>query len=509
MIGAPPPKKAIMICILKILEDYSDADHTLSQEDIRAKLESEYSLKVDRKAVKRNLSDLIDLGYNISFAQDKKRRILNKQTGEYEDSDICSDYYIEREFDDSELLLLLDSVIFSPHIPALHRKELIEKIENLSSRYFKNSTKSIEVVNSVTSQNWDWFYTLDVVNKAIINRRKIRFTYNEYGIDAKLHPTEESTVCPFRIIAHNNHYYLLANDSGSDELVHYRIDRITDPEILEKEKLPSQEAFSINEYVHSHPYMLSGKRERIRMIADRSVLEDLFDWFGHDVQIRKTEDDQLDITLYSASTDFYYWALRYGDSVEVITPKELRYRIRDTVEVMAKTYLRNSDDMLQKAIAEAERTGVLDLRRIDLRDIDTDRIPNDYTGLMLGLNRIHDYSFVNRFKELKYLRISSRVDDFAFLDDLTSLTTLKLKGTGISDLEMIRHLPLKKLYLDEQSVDHMEVVYEMPALEELILSRKLFYSIDRKRLLSINPNINVGMINPPLQYLRGFIEPEQ
>ena len=508
MIGAPPPKKAIMISILNILKNHSDKEHPLSQEDIRALLESEYLLKVDRKAVKRNLYNLIDLEESIGYSV-TKRTIRNK-TGEEEVSVLYSDFYFESDFDDSEIRLLLDSVIFSPHIPAGQRKQLIEKIEKLASNYFRNNTRSIEVVNSVTSQNREWFHTLDIVNDAITRNRKIRFTYNEYGIDAKLHPAGNVTVCPFRIIAHNNHYYLLANDPDTDDYVHYRIDRITGPSMLENEKLPPQTSFNINEYVHSHPYMFSGKRERIRMIADSSVLEGLFDWFGDDVQIQKTDDDQLDITLYSALTDFYYWALRYGDYVEVVSPKELRYRIRETVEIMAKTYLRSSDDMIQKAIDAAEKTGVLDLRQIDLRDININCIPNDITGLMLGLNRIHDYSFIKRFKGLKYLRIGSRVDDFAFLNDLTQLTTLKLKGTGISDLSLIRQLPLKKLYLDEvKPIDHLEIVYEISSLDELILSRKQLNSIDKRKLLSINPAIRVGMINPPMLYLRGFIDSEQ
>ena len=44
-----PPKKLIIINILDILNKYTDVEHTLSQKEIQQKLESEYSMKVDRK----------------------------------------------------------------------------------------------------------------------------------------------------------------------------------------------------------------------------------------------------------------------------------------------------------------------------------------------------------------------------------------------------------------------------------------------------------------------------
>lgn len=54
------PKKMIIINILDILKRYTDENHRLSQREIMDILEREYDMKVDRKAVKRNLMNLID-----------------------------------------------------------------------------------------------------------------------------------------------------------------------------------------------------------------------------------------------------------------------------------------------------------------------------------------------------------------------------------------------------------------------------------------------------------------
>jgi len=57
-----PPKKMLILNILDILRKYSDENHRLSAKEICERLEKEYSQRVDRKAVKRNLMNLIDFG---------------------------------------------------------------------------------------------------------------------------------------------------------------------------------------------------------------------------------------------------------------------------------------------------------------------------------------------------------------------------------------------------------------------------------------------------------------
>ena len=64
-----PPKKMLILNILDILKKYSDENHRLSAKEIGDRLEKEYLQKVDRKAIKRNLLNLIDFGYEIEFSE--------------------------------------------------------------------------------------------------------------------------------------------------------------------------------------------------------------------------------------------------------------------------------------------------------------------------------------------------------------------------------------------------------------------------------------------------------
>ena len=69
MLFAKSPKKLIIMNILDILKRYTDENHRLSQKDIQDILEREYDMTVERKAVKRNLMNLIEFGYNINYSE--------------------------------------------------------------------------------------------------------------------------------------------------------------------------------------------------------------------------------------------------------------------------------------------------------------------------------------------------------------------------------------------------------------------------------------------------------
>lgn len=136
---AKSPKKLIIMNILDILKRCTDENHRLSQKEIQNILEREYDMTVERKAVKRNLMNLIEFGYNINYSESV--RIFKDKDGKEQENVILSDFYLEREFTDSELRLLIDSVLFSNHIPYKQDKELVDKLASLSNIYFKKTSE--------------------------------------------------------------------------------------------------------------------------------------------------------------------------------------------------------------------------------------------------------------------------------------------------------------------------------------------------------------------------------
>ena len=143
------PTKLALVRILQILEQYSDFDHPLKQQEIIDHLDKDYGIAIERKAVGRNLSLLKEAGYDIA----SERR---------------GSYLAERTFDDSELRMLIDGVLASRHITAKHSKELIERLCSLSNKYFRSHVKNIWSVNEWSkTDNQALFYNIEIVDAAI------------------------------------------------------------------------------------------------------------------------------------------------------------------------------------------------------------------------------------------------------------------------------------------------------------------------------------------------------
>ena len=174
-------KKLLIINILDILRKFSDADHRLSQKDIVDLLEKEYNMKADRKSIKRNLMELIDFGFDVNFTE--VPRTISAKDGSKEESYILTDFYLEREFTDSELRLLIDSIFFSKHIPKSQCKKLVEKLSGLSNRYFQSRVRYIQMQPDRDHGNPQLFYTIDILDEAIAKKQKVHFHYLHFQTD--------------------------------------------------------------------------------------------------------------------------------------------------------------------------------------------------------------------------------------------------------------------------------------------------------------------------------------
>jgi hypothetical protein len=145
-------KKALPLCILQILKDYSDSDHPLTYKDIIRKLQQDYGVEATRNTIGPNLSLLCEIGYDISTYEENAKGA----------------YLATREFDDMELRVLIDSVLISKYIPANDAKHLVEKLEGLSNVQFRGRMKHLYTLNQGRHQrNREFFYSLSIIDEAI------------------------------------------------------------------------------------------------------------------------------------------------------------------------------------------------------------------------------------------------------------------------------------------------------------------------------------------------------
>ena len=320
-------KKMLNMLILEILRVYSDEHHSLTQQEIIRLLDKNYGMECDRRSVKNNVLFLKELGYDISM--EKGYRLLS------------------REFDDAELRILIDSVLFSKSISTRQAKGLIEKIQGLSSNYFNAKVRHVSNLPELhRTSNKQAMYSLDAINDAIAEKKKLSFTYNYVGTDLKLHPKREEPyiVNPYQIVACNGKFYLICNYEKYDNVAHFRIDKMTEVRIIDEKIKPMKQVkglengLNLPKHMAEHIYMFSGESVNIKLKTADYMMDDLVDWFGNDIRVTKQKDDQIVVRLNCNENAMRYWALQYGPYVEVLEPKSLRAQIKEDITGMCRKY---------------------------------------------------------------------------------------------------------------------------------------------------------------------------
>ncbi|MBQ8316694.1 MAG: WYL domain-containing protein [Lachnospiraceae bacterium] len=320
-------KKMLNMLILDILKEYSDEKHRLTQQEIIRLLKANYEMECDRRSVKNNVESLKEMGYEISMEDGY--------------------YLMEREFDDAELRMLIDSVLFSKSLTQKQAKNLIDKLRAQGNRYF--SAKVAHVSNLPEMQHGDnkLMYALDKINDAIAEKKKISFIYNSYGKDFKLHPKKETAyiVNPYELVANNGRFYLICNSDNHYDLAHYRLDKMTRVEILEEKVRPKKEirefadGYSLPKHMAEHIYMFSGASVRVKLLVPDGWMNELIDWFGKDFRIQpSSKEGMMEVVVQCNEKAMLCWALQYGQYVEVMEPMGLREKVRKAVSDMYEKY---------------------------------------------------------------------------------------------------------------------------------------------------------------------------
>ena len=322
------PKKLALIRIWQILKDYSDYDHPLTQDDIAKHLENEYGIVIERKAISRNISLLKEAGIEIE----------SKRAGSYLEG---------RDFEDSELHMLIDGILSSKHITAKHSKDLIDRLCGLSNKYFRASVRHIHSVNDWSkTDNQALFYNIELVDTAIEQKLRIAYDYNKIGIDKKLHKSSYQVVSPYQLILHNQRYYLMAYSEYWGNMVFHRLDRITNMKLTEKKATDLQtipgykNGIDYKKLSSAMPYMFSDEPERIDFVADAGIVDQIIDWFGNDIRITKNSDDEkkINVSVVASPNAMEHWAMQYINYVEIVSPDSLRNRIKEAIEHGLKKY---------------------------------------------------------------------------------------------------------------------------------------------------------------------------
>ena len=337
-------KKQIILNILEVLKENSDEYHKLSQKDISELLKSTYQMSVDRKTIKRNLTELLNLGYPIEYSE-QKRQTRDKATGELTDTESMTDFYLVREISDAELRLLIDGLLFSRHIPYTHCRDLVKKLERMSNKYFRFKMRHIHAMPQDKTDNKQVFYNISVLDEAIEKHRKVAFKYLDYGIDKKQRAKRGMdgseriyVISPYQMAANKDKYYLICNNDKFDDISHFRIDRIADIELLDEKARPFEtlewsnaKKLDLAEYMRQHIYMYSSANTSVKFRIVRAMVSDVIDELGSDVRFYNETPDTVCVSASVNERSMIQFAKSFAPDVEVLSPKRLRDSVRDEI----------------------------------------------------------------------------------------------------------------------------------------------------------------------------------
>lgn len=320
-------KKLALLRVLQILSHHTDERHPITHGKITELLKEEYGIEIERKAVGRNISLLLEAGYEIETTPK-------------------GSYLAVRDFEDSELRLLIDGVLSSKHINPRHSKDLIGKLAALSNKYFTNHIKNIYSVSDWNkTDNSSLFYIIDTVDEAILLSKMVEYDYNKYAPDKQLHKSSFQRVSPYQLILHNQRYYLMGYSSYWKQMVYHRLDHISNIRVSEKPSVKINElsgyegGINYKNITASMPYMFSDPPQRVTFLVNSSAIDHVIDWFGKDVKIEETEDEKIfKVSLSVSLCAMHYWALQFAESVEVLSPASLRERIKETLKNTVAKY---------------------------------------------------------------------------------------------------------------------------------------------------------------------------
>lgn len=327
------PSKAKTLLIYQLLEKYSDENNPLTTTQIVELLE-ERGVKSERKSIYSDIDSLREIGLDIVLTRGRN--------GGY--------FLASRKFELPEIVLLIDAVASAGFITPKKTQALVDKLKSLVSEQQAKSLVSQVYVNpsSAKCDNEEIYIIIDSLHDAILQRRKVSFTYRRRNVDFeknRKYTDKTFKVSPYALIWKDDHYYLVCNNEKYDNLINLRIDRMKKLRILSDDarhisQVSSYEwEFDTQDYSSKMFNMFSGADCEVALVCEYDLLEEMLDRFGVLIPLSYHDSEHFKTTVNATLSDgLVSWLMQYGSQVKVQSPPELADMIKKKAQSIADIY---------------------------------------------------------------------------------------------------------------------------------------------------------------------------
>ena len=321
-------QKLKLLYLKKIFEEKTDENHILTIAEIIDELKK-YDISAERKALYNDIKLLQDFGLDIVSVRAKNYGY----------------YLASRDFELPELKLLVDAVQSSRFITHKKSNELIKKIENLASSYDANSLqRTVYVVNRIKTANESIYYNVDSICSAISENKKISFKYFEWNTkkEKQLRKNgEKYVVSPWSLTWDDENYYLVAYETESDMIKHYRVDKMLNIDSINemRDGKNSFKEFDMALYAKKVFGMFRGEEETVTLRCESELIGVIIDRFGKDITVFPDDDGYFKVNVNVAvSPVFLSWVFEFGERMTIVSPRGVINRFKEMAQNIVDLY---------------------------------------------------------------------------------------------------------------------------------------------------------------------------
>ena len=322
-------QKLKLLYLMDYLLQYSDAEHPVTTRQLIAHLAA-HDIAAERKSIYDDIEALRTYGLDVE---------------QVADGQLYGYYVASRRFELPELKLLVDSVQSSKFITQRKTNALIKKIETLASSYdAQRLQRQVYVAGRVKTMNESIYYNVDAVHAGISEDKKIRFRYFEYTVAKERRYRRDGAyyiVSPYALTWDDENYYMVAYETETDSIRHYRVDKMTNIATVDEPRDGAAAYRSLDMAMYSRKVfgMFSGTEERVRLRFANHLVGAVLDRLGQDVSIIPDGDAHFTVSAdVIVSPQFFAWLCGFGADAQLIAPAGAVEQMKAYIEEIAALY---------------------------------------------------------------------------------------------------------------------------------------------------------------------------
>lgn len=193
----------------------------------------------------------------------------------------------------------------------------------------------VRIWNEVVNENI--FYNVDEIHRAIAENSTIRFQYYRWTADKEMELRKGGAyyeVSPWALSWDDENYYMVAYDSESGIIKHFRVDKMLHIDVTGHRRKGQREfqTFDMAVYARKVFGMFAGKEEKVCIECANDMAGVMIDRFGQDVTFIKTDEDHFHINVdVAVSRQFIFWILSLGEGVRITGPQTVVDQVRQEI----------------------------------------------------------------------------------------------------------------------------------------------------------------------------------